>query len=109
VIIRRLAPALDKILRKEQSGFRSGRGCIDHITALHNIIEQSSEWQRELYINFVDYEKAFDSLHRDSLWNILRAYGVPNKIVSIVKEFYKKYNCTVGSSDLSFEVKSGVR
>jgi hypothetical protein len=109
VITQRLGPALDKILRKEQSGFRPGRGCIEHISALRNIIEQCSEWQRELYIAFVDYEKAFDSLHRDSLWRILRAYGVPTKIVSIIKQFYHQFSCSAGSSDLSFEVKSGVR
>ena len=67
IIINRLGPALDKILRKEQCGFRRGRGCADHISALRNIIEQSNEWQSELYINLIDYEKAFDSLHRDSL------------------------------------------
>lgn len=109
IIIKRIGPALDKILRKEQSGFRSGRGCTDHIFALRNIIEQSTEWQRELYVNFIDYEKAFDSLHRDSLWKILRSYGIPPKIIAIIKQFYLNFSCTVGTSDLSFDVKSGVR
>lgn len=109
IIIRRLGPAIDKILRQEQSGFRRGRGCLDHITVLRNIIEQSTEWQRELYILFVDYEKAFDSLHRESLWRILRSYGVPNKILAIIKQFYHQFTCAVGTSELRFEVKSGVR
>jgi hypothetical protein len=109
IITKRLEPALDKILRKEQCGFRRGRGCIDHIFTLRNIIEQSTEWQRELYVNFIDYEKAFDSLHRDSLWKILRSYGIPEKIISMIKEFYTNFSCCVGSSDLRFEVKSGVR
>ena len=52
------------------AGFRKGRGCTDQIFVLRNIIEQCSEWQRELYINFVDFQKAFDSLHRESLWHI---------------------------------------
>ena len=54
VIIKRIQPALDKILRKEQAGFRRGRGCEEHISALRNIVEQSAEWQRQLYINFID-------------------------------------------------------
>ena len=51
--------AVDDILRKEQAGFRKGRGCTDKIFVLRNIIEQCSEWQRELYINFVDFQKGF--------------------------------------------------
>jgi hypothetical protein len=109
IIIQRIEPALDKILRKEQCGFRKGRGCTDHIFALKNILEQSSEWQRELYISFIDYEKAFDSLHRESLWKILKSYGIPDKIIQVIKQFYSNFSCTVGTSDMSFQVKSGVR
>ena len=63
VIMKRISEAVDKKLRKEQAGFRKGRGCIEQIFALRNIIEQCTEWQRQLYVNFVDFEKAFDSLH----------------------------------------------
>ncbi|RUS68624.1 hypothetical protein EGW08_023614 [Elysia chlorotica] len=81
IIIQRISEAVDQQLRNEQAGFRKGRGCCDQIFTLRNIIEQCTEWQRQLYINFVDFEKAFDSIHRDSLWRILRAYGIPEKIV----------------------------
>ena len=40
----------------------------EQIFLLRNIIEQSIEWQSSIYINFVDFEKAFDSVHRESLW-----------------------------------------
>jgi hypothetical protein len=109
IIVQRVAPALDRVLRKEQAGFRKGRGCTEQIFTLRNILEQSAEWQRQVYIMFVDYEKAFDSLHRDSLWRILRAYGIPSKIINIIKQFYHHFHCSVGKSDLTFEVKSGVR
>ncbi|KAL0187117.1 hypothetical protein M9458_018787, partial [Cirrhinus mrigala] len=109
VIIQRIYDAVDKSLRNEQAGFRRGRGCIDQIFALRNIIEQCTEWQRQLYINFVDFEKAFDSIHRDSLWRILRAYGIPDQIVELIKSFYTNFSCSVGNSDVRFEVKTGVR
>lgn len=80
IIIQRISDAIDKQLRKEQAGFRKGRGCVDHIFTLRNIIEQCTEWPRQLYINFVDFEKAFDSIHRDSLWRILQAYVFQNKL-----------------------------
>ena len=54
---------VDKTLREEQAGFRQDRSCTDQIATLRIIVEQS--------IEFVDYEKAFDSLDRDTLWKIL--------------------------------------
>ena len=77
VIMKRLSLAVAHRLCDEQAGFRRGRGCIDHIFTLRNIIEQSTKWQRTLYVNFVDFAKAFDSVHRHSLWKLLRAYGIP--------------------------------
>ena len=34
------------------------------------------EWNSSLYVNIVDYEKAFDSLDRETLWKILRHYEI---------------------------------
>ena len=71
----RLSDAINTILRKEQAGFRPGVGCIGHIFTLRNIIEQYIEWNTKVHINFIDLEKAFDSIHRDTLWRILLAYA----------------------------------
>ena len=57
----------DKRLKAEQAGFRQGRNTTEQIFILPNIIEQSYEWQTPLVINFIDFEKAFDSLHGPSL------------------------------------------
>ena len=54
---------------------------------MRNIIEQCTEWQRQLYINFVVFEKAFNSMHRESLWRILQAYGIPQQIMDTIKSF----------------------
>jgi len=49
-------------LRQEQAGFRRGRGTIEQIFLLRNISEQVIEWNANLYVCFVDFEKAFDSI-----------------------------------------------
>ena len=108
IIVQRLSDAVDQQLRKVQAGFPKGRGCADKIFILRNIIEQCTEWQRQLYINFVDFEKAFDSIHRESLWRILLAYGIPQEIVLLIESFYNNFTCKVGSSDHRFQVKIGV-
>ena len=52
---------------------------MDQIFALRNIIEQCLEWNTPLFINFVDFRKAFDSVHRNTLWKILHSYGISIK------------------------------
>ena len=50
-------------------------------------MEQTLEWNTELYMVFVDFEKAFDSIDREVLWKMLRHYGVPEKIVRVIRVF----------------------
>lgn len=62
---------------------------------LCNIIEQYIKFQQSLAINFIDFRKAFDSIHRDSLWNICRRCGIPVQFINIFKIFYQSSNCCV--------------
>ena len=66
----------------------------------------------QIYIAFIDFEKAFDSLHRESLWRILRHYGIPQKMVNVIKIIYTDVQCQVACNSHmsdSFSVKSGVK
>ena len=112
IILNRIEEEIDKKLREEQAGFRKNRGCIDQILALRNIIEQSAEFNEDLHINFVDFKKAFDSLHRSSVWKILKLYGIPTKIIDLIKLFYNNYECSVLLKNKFgdwFSVETGVR
>ena len=112
ILLKRIEKAIDTTLREEQAGFRRGRGCMDQIFALRNILEQSIEWNSPLCINFIDFQKAFDSIHWESLWRILQAYGIPPKIISLIKMFYVNFECSIileNTLTESFPVKSGVR
>ena len=112
IIIERVRNGVDRRLRKEQAGYRKGRGTTDQIFILRNIIEQVSEWQATLYLNFVDFEKAFDSIHRESLWVIMAKYGIPEKIVKMVRVFYDDFKCAVedqGETCEWFDIKTGVK
>jgi len=66
IILERMKGEMDPWLRDQQAGFCPNRTC-DQIVTLRIIVEQSLEWNSPLYINFVDYEKAFDSINRDTL------------------------------------------
>ena len=59
------------------------------------LIEQSLEWRSPLYINFVDYEKAFNNIYRSTLWKLLVHYGIPDKLVNLTKNTYEGMTCRV--------------
>ena len=67
ILLKRINKAIDKVLREEQADFREGRGCMDQIFALRNIMEQTLEWNSPLFINSIDFQKAFDSVPRKSV------------------------------------------
>ncbi|VDO55689.1 unnamed protein product [Schistosoma margrebowiei] len=71
------------------------RSCTDQIATLRIIVEQSVEWNSSLYINFIDYEKAFDSVERTALWKLFRHYGVPQEIANITQDSYDGLKCKI--------------
>ena len=111
ILLNRMKDAVGSVLRDEQAGFRTGRSCIVQITTVHIIIEQSLEWNSSLHINFVDYEKAIDGIHRPTLWKLMRYYGIPDKITNIIKNSYEGMTCRVvhgGQLTDAFQVRTGL-
>ena len=112
VLLERMKEAVDPKLRDQQAGFRRNRSCADQIASLRIMVEQSLEWNSPLYINFIDYEKAFDSVDRETLWKLLRHYEVPEKIIALICCTYQDMSCKIAHArqlSESFEVKTGVR
>ena len=112
IILNRIQSKVEKVLRDEQHGFRQNRSCCDLIFSLRILLEESNEWQVQLLVVFIDFLKAFDSIHRETMWKILIHYGIPIKIVNIIKALYLDIKCAVqtegGLTDW-FTVQSGVR
>ena len=75
IILERMKGKVDQTLHVQQAGFRQDRSCTDQIATLRIIVEQSIEWNSSLYINFVDYEKAFDSGQGDTLESAKTLWG----------------------------------
>ena len=112
VLLERLKAAVDIKIRTEQAGFRPGRSCNDQIFALRNIIEQCLEFQKNIVLNFIDFKKAFDSIHRETLWRILKSYGIPEVFVNIFKQLYEGCAYCIKTENgytEYFDVVTGVR
>ena len=59
-----------------QAGFRKGRGTRDQIANICWIIEKAREFQKNIYLCFTDYAKAFDCVVHNRLWKILQEMGL---------------------------------
>ena len=82
------------------------------IFTLRQLQEKCREQKRPLYVAFYDLTKAFDSVHREMLWCILRKYGCPEKFVSILRLLHENMNAVVicnNSTTDPFPVNVGVK
>ena len=91
ITLERLKAAVERKLRDHQAGFRQERSCINQIDALSIITEQSLEWNSSLYITFIDFVKAFDSLDRDSLWRLAYLRILSQSFRTLTRECLAKY------------------
>ena len=73
----RLQQYVNQGLPDVQAGFRKGRGTRDQIANIHWITEKARELQKNIYLCFTDYAKAFDSVDYNKLWKILKEMGIP--------------------------------
>lgn len=82
--------AVDPHLWDHQAGFRKNISGMDQIAILQIILEQAVGWNTPLDVNFIDYEKVFDSVDRWTIWQLLRHYSVPQKITNIIRNAYEE-------------------
>ena len=75
-------------LGEDQYGFRKGRGTRDAIGALRVLTERSIQHGQDIYICFVDYEKAFDRVDWKKLMHALRRIGVDWKDRRLIGNLY---------------------
>ena len=95
----RIEPKIDNILRKNQNGFQRNKSTPSQILTIRRILE--CIWAKNLLetILFVDFTKAFDSIHRWKMEQILLAYGLPKETVAVIAILYRNIKVKVHSPD----------
>jgi hypothetical protein len=109
ILNERLTTAL---ITEEQAGFREGYSTVDHVFTLDFITRYYIDKGQRLYVAFVDYRKAFDTIDRPLLWKKLIEAGITGPVLNAIFKLYEnakscvKYNNTVSEF---FSSTTGVR
>ena len=91
----RLQQYMNHELPDVQVRFRKGRVIWDQIAKIRWIIEKAREFQKNIYLCFIDYAKAFDCVDHNKLWKILREMGIPDHLTCLLRNLYACQEATV--------------
>jgi len=75
-------------MTETQNGFRKGRSCMDPTFCLKLLIEKRREFNLETHFLVTDYEKAFDNIQRQILFNILKSRHIPDTLLKAIVDIY---------------------
>ena len=98
-------------MRKNQNGFRSNRSTSGQILTIRRILEGVHAKNLPVTFLFIDFCKAFDSIHCGRMNDILLAYGIPKETVNGIMMLYKNTRSLVQSPDGDtsfFDITAGV-
>ena len=99
MLLNRIRPEIDPILRENQNGFCSNRSTSEQIPTIRRILEGIKSKNLPATLLFIDFPKAFDSIHRQKMRDILSAYGTPKETVNAIMMLSHNTRSMVRSPD----------
>ena len=110
IITRRITKVLDESQTPDQAGFRSGYSTVDHLQTINQVIEKTDKFNIPLYLAFIDFKKAFDTVEHPSVIQALSNQGVEHKYIRILTKIYEDSHATVVTErEGQFKLERGVR
>ena len=95
ILLSRLTPYAEEIIGDHQCGFRRNRSTTDRIFCIRQILEKKWECNAAVHQLFIDFQKAYDSVSRKFLYNILNEFGIPMKLTRLIKMCLNEVYSTV--------------
>ena len=87
------------IKTKGQAGFRKDFRTTDNIFVMKSLIDKQKQMHGNLYCCFVDFKKAFDTVPRGLLWQVLEAVGICRPILDCIKSLYSHDSAAVRTQE----------
>lgn len=111
-LLKRTQQQLEYKIGEYQAGFRPNRSCTEQIFNLKMILKHMALRGKPVICVFVDFKKAYDSVDRQALFNILEEQGLDNKTTNLIKQTLTGTTSKVkfmGEVSEPFEIRTGVR
>ena len=112
ILTKRIEANARHLIGRNQSGFRKGCGTRDAIGVMRTVCERSLEHENEVYVCFVDLEKALDLVDWVKMFQILKYLHIDWKNRRLLKDLYMRQEAVIriadGESD-SETIGRGVR
>ena len=67
----------------------------NQIANIYWIMEKGREFQKNIYLSFITYTKAFDCVDHNKLWKILKEMGIPDHLTCLLRNLYAGPEATV--------------
>jgi len=90
IILGKIKPYIEKVMGDYQNGFRDGRSVNDRIFELKIINKKLWEYNQSVQYLFIEFQKAYDSIHRDTLWECMKEFKIPTKLINMCKTCVQK-------------------
>ena len=101
-----------RIMNTAQAGFIKNRSCPGQILTLETIINIRTENNEQTHCLFIDIKKAFDSVDRNNLFDIMKQRGIRKDTIAILHEMYKNEKSRIimnNSPSEQITIAKGVR
>ena len=108
IIQARLSPIVEQLDHEQQCGFRPNRGCVDAVFTIKSALRKRREHGLESWVLFLDLVKAFDRVPKKLLWEILTKFGVPIKLVSLLKALHKDFTVKFSIDDIDKSIRNTI-
>lgn len=111
-ILTRLEIHARDVIGEYQCGFTRGKSLTYHIFILRQIMEKYYEYDKNLFMIFVHFKQAYDSINRQQLWTALRNFEISEKLVKMIEIYNSNTFCKVqyqNKVSLQFKFQPGLK
>ena len=111
IIKNRIERTLNENQPPEQAAYRTGYSTTDHLHTIRQIMEKALEYKIHLYMAFIDYEKAYDSISHEAIFRAMRNQGIDQVYINIIRDAYTNRTAQIQTDVLSrkIDINKGVR
>lgn len=74
----------EEILEYYQADFWQNRFTIDQIFILQQLLQKMWKYDKSVHMLLIDFNKAYYSIHRQSLVNVLKEFEMPQNLISLI-------------------------